>query len=87
LENIEVNMKTLVVIPVDWQCTIADCPPGLFVRGDQMGFVSEYTDESGNREVFVAESGEYFWGGAGTMEERDQLLVIPCSWEWQDLDR
>ncbi len=56
--------------------TLADCPPGLFLFVDCLGFKSEYHSD-GRVEAFVVSSGEYFWGGAKTHEEREALMVHP----------
>jgi len=34
--------------------------------------------------VFLAASGEVFWGGAVTHEQRCRLVVQPCQYEWED---
>lgn len=59
------------------QCTLADCPPGLFRFGDGIGFKSEYGDNAGNSEAFCVESGEYFWGGTSSKADRERLMVAP----------
>lgn len=53
-------------------CTLAECPPGLFLFGGCLGFRSEY-----GTDAYVVSSGEAFWGGAKTKEERDALMVTP----------
>lgn len=58
-------------------CTLDECPPGLFILGNCLGFKSEYRTEKGLTEAYVVASGEFFWGGAKTGEERDALLVTP----------
>lgn len=71
--------------------TLAACPPGLFWFNGSLGFKSEYgamepvgsnfkTFKVGNRaDAYCADSGEYFWGGASTHEDRSKLLVYPVS--------
>jgi len=61
------------IIPHGWPCTLAACPPGLFVVGDSLGFKSEY-----GLDAFVVESGEYWWGGADKKEEVATQIVQPC---------
>lgn len=58
-------------------CTLNDCPPGLFIMGNCLGFKSEYRNDSGSPDAYVVASGEFFWGGAKTREERDALMVTP----------
>lgn len=58
-------------------CRLDECPPGLFLYGDCLGFKSEYRGESGTPDAYVVASGEFFWGGAKTREDRDGLPVIP----------
>lgn len=63
--------------------TLNDCPPGLFLfNGKHLGFKSEYTTTLENPrryqvDAYVVESGEYFWGGAKTSEERGKMIVQP----------
>lgn len=70
------------------KCRLDDCPPGLFLyeRGDYttLGFKSEYSTEGSSMgkkliqcDAYVVSSGEYFWGGAATGDDRDALLVTP----------
>lgn len=67
-------MKIITIVPSGFRCTLDECTPGLFLFNNTIGFKSEY----GDCEVFVVESGEYFWGGATTKEEQKKLKVIPC---------
>lgn len=71
-------------------CTLDDCPTGLFwFEGNGygvLGFKSEYVTESSSMgtklyqcDAYVVSSGEYFWGGAKTGEERSNLLVTPLN--------
>jgi hypothetical protein len=59
-----------------WECTLATCPPGLFLHGETIGFKTEYSDANGP-EAYVVASGEYFWGGTDDKEVRRNLKVIP----------
>ena len=58
-------------------CRLDECPPGLFLAGNCLGFKSEYRNEKGTCEAYVVASGEFFWGGAKTSEEREGLIVTP----------
>ena len=58
-------------------CRLDECPPGLFISGNCLGFKSEYRNDNGSCEAFVVASGEFFWGGAKSNDERDALLVTP----------
>jgi len=71
-------MKQLKIVPDGWLCTLGQCPPGLFVFQNCLGFKSEY----GQDEMYVVESGEAFWGGTNTKEKRLSLPVQPCKTEW-----
>ena len=77
-------MKALIIKPAGWPCSLAECPPGLFVTNDShaIGLKTEY----GDMEVYNS-AGEIFWGGAKTKEERSALLVIPCFTEWQEWEK
>lgn len=61
--------------------TLNECPPGLFLFGEIIGFKSEYSTINSRNEVqcdaYCVESGEYFWGGAKSAAERGNLLVQP----------
>ena len=60
-------------------CTLANCPPGLFMSPDgYMGLKTEYANERGGSEAYVVASGEYWWGGEHTHETREKQLVWPC---------
>ena len=63
---------------------LGEAPVGLFEYDGTIGFKSEYgkvhTDEQGTFvqvDAYVVCSGEYFWGGAKTSRERNNLLVTP----------
>ena len=58
-------------------CTLEECPPGLFFHSGTLGLKTEYRDENGP-EAYVAESGEYFWGGTADPAARRKLVVIPA---------
>ena len=70
--------------PAGEAVTLAECPPGLFLyRGDgyeSLGFKSVYKGETVSgwqTDAYVVASGEYFWGGAKSGMQREQLMVIP----------
>lgn len=58
-------------------CRLDECPPGLFLHGGTLGFKSEYRTPMGKVEAYVVESGDFFWGGSKTNDDRDVLLVTP----------
>ena len=58
-------------------CRLDECPPGLFLAGNCLGFKSEYRNDKGACEAFVVASGEFFWGGAKSAEDREALMVTP----------
>jgi len=72
-------MRKLVIKPVEWPCTLAECPPGLFVLDSSLGLKTEY----GDMEVYTG-GGEIFWGGAANKEDRSNLLVTPATYEWEE---
>ena len=75
-------MKNIRIRPSDFPCSLKECPAGLFLFDESLGLKSEYKDPVNNEmEVFVVESGEVFWGGVKTFEERDKLEVIPIEIE------
>lgn len=66
-----------ILKPSDWECTLADCPPGLFVFEGEVCLKTEYPDKDGHCEVYCS-SGEAFWGGKSRKSEVDGLMVIPA---------
>jgi hypothetical protein len=90
------KMKKLTVVPNGWQCTLKDCPPGLFLINDCLGIKTEYrpvrlnplngtySTDTTDVEVYVASSGEVFWGGVTSKKERLELIVQPCIYQWRD---
>lgn len=58
-------------------CTLDECPPGLFIFGDCLGFKSEYRTPQGANEAYVVSSGEFFWGGTTKPDEQGALMVTP----------
>lgn len=68
-------MKQIKLVPYGFQCTLAECPPGLFLFNDEVCFKSEYL--TGISPDAYCENGEAFWGGTTLISERDKLLVQP----------
>lgn len=58
-------------------CTLDECPPGLFIFGNCLGFKSEYRTLQGASESYLVSSGEFFWGGANNPNEQGALMVTP----------
>ena len=54
------------------ECTLDDCPPGLFLFQGNIHCKSEYGSDA-----YCGDSGEFFWGGAESHQERHALKVIP----------
>ena len=71
-------MKKFIIKPVSFEMSLGECPPGLFLFKESLGFKSEYGD------IFCGDSGEYFWAGASGTIERDKLKVIPLESIWED---
>lgn len=63
--------------------TLEECPPGLFLsESGHLGFKSEYRMHNGEEmtrwpDAYVVASGEVFWGGAKSHDERAALFVRP----------
>ena len=47
----------------------------LFLCGSTLCLKTEYRTD-GNSDAYIVGSGEYFWGGTHTKEDRDKLEVI-----------
>ena len=59
---------------------LIDAPVGLFLYDGCMVLKTEYCTESDGRispDCYIVSSGEYFWGGAKTIKERNALKVMP----------
>jgi len=59
---------------------LIDAPVGLFLYDDCMVLKTEYhtvTDGEITPDCYIVSSGEYFWGGVETIEERNALEVTP----------
>lgn len=68
------------------EVTLNECPEGLFWFEGILGFKSEYCTQPGHGaplqcDAYVVASGEYFWGGAKSVEERGSLVVRPLHYE------
>lgn len=62
--------------PADFECTLAECPPGLFLwKGESICLKSEYGDDA------YCDSGEYFWGGTADKKLRANLKVLPLEYK------
>lgn len=48
----------------DDDVTLADCPIGLFVRGETLALKTEYGNNEGRIDAYIVSSGEFFWGKA-----------------------
>lgn len=78
-------MKTLTITPHGWPCKLIDCPAGLFVFKGSLGFKSEYfQSDPDSIQVYCADSGEIFWGGASSKAARAELVVQPAILEWSE---
>ena len=71
--------KRLLVEPRGWPCSFFSCPPGPFIWEGNVCLKTEY----GCNEAYN-ETGEVFWGGVDTPEERAKLIVQPCIYVWND---
>ncbi len=68
-------MRRLILKPCEFECSIEECPPGLFLHsGHYIGFKSEYAP-NGKIEAFN-EAGEAFCGDG---------KVIPLRPEWEEI--
>lgn len=56
---------------------LCDAPIGLFLFGDTLCLMTEYSSEGCGRHAYIVSSGEMFWGGAKSKEERANLEVTP----------
>ena len=64
---------------------LRDVPVGLFLFEDTLCLMTEYSNEGCGREAYIVSSGETFWGGAKSKEERENLDVTPVTVKQDDL--
>ena len=64
---------------------LRDVPVGLFLFEDTLCLMTEYSNEGCGREAYIVSSGETFWGGAKSKEERANLDVTPVTVKQDDL--
>lgn len=68
-----------ITLQIGKVCSLRACPHGFFLFGEGMCFKSEYGTASQGKayaDAYCA-SGEAFWGGKNTYEQRDRLQVRP----------
>lgn len=59
---------------------LEDAPVGLLLYGSTLICMTEYSTERNGvttPDCYIVETGEYFWGGAKTIEARNALEVTP----------
>lgn len=80
--------KRLELKPDGFPLKLLECPPGFFLKDDDVCFKSKYahgneTDE--RRSEAFCETGCYFWGGKeGDELGVDNVIVQPLIVEWVD---
>lgn len=76
--------RTPPPLPV-WQdigpeLSLADCPIGLFMCGDELCLKTEYGNNEGRIDAYIVSSGEFFWGYAPqTIARQRATLVRPVT--------
>ena len=70
----------LEIKPDGWECTLENCPPGLFMYNEELCFKTEY----GAIEAYC-DTGEKFWGGCSDETSLAKLKVQPLKYEWVEL--
>ena len=61
--------------PKGFPCKLRDCKPGLFLYERDVCFRSDYN------EFYIIGSGETFWAGTASEEQRGDLTVQPMIYE------
>lgn len=59
------------------ECTLAECPIGLFLYDGAICLKIEYGDNEGRIDAYIVDSGEFFWGGAKDRSDQRKVMVIP----------
>lgn len=57
--------------------SLAECPIGLFMCGDELCLKTEYGSNEGRIDAYIVSTGEFFWGGASTIAEQRMVKVLP----------
>lgn len=73
-------MKRLELQPEGWPCTFGECPPGLFLMGEDVCLRTQYGSDA------YLDNGDAFWGGASTKEDRNALIVQPLKAVWMEVE-
>jgi hypothetical protein len=85
----------LILEPAGWPVTLGRCPPGLFIKPQviiiggeppRIGVKCEHPDADGYTQAIVAATGEPWWNGATSKDERENQLVQPIVAEWEEVD-
>ena len=81
-------MKKLIIQPDGWPCTLAECRRGLFVFHDELCLKDEYGHQDDTSRIWYSsaycDTGEVFWGGAKTKDDREKLVVQPVEAVWEE---
>lgn len=72
-------MRSISLIPHGFACDLNECPPGYFIFDGSICFKSQY----GPNEIYC-DTGEAFWGGVNTVEEKIKLIVQPLILEIEE---
>jgi hypothetical protein len=58
--------------------SLADCPVGLFMCGDELCLKTEYGNNEGRIDAYIVSTGEFFWGRSPqTIASQRATLVTP----------
>jgi len=72
------------LLPVEQveECTLAECPIGLFICRDELCLKTEYGNNEGRIDAYIVSSGEFFWGLAPqTIASQRAQIVRPIDCE------
>lgn len=69
-------MRVLRLRPYEFDCTIEECPTGLFLSDDQVCFKSEYGDNDGKLDVYNS-AGELICSN----HYKDLVTPLTCDFE------
>jgi len=73
----------LVLEPDGFECTLDECPPGLFLSGETVCLKTEYGQTEKGGEAYL-DSGEYVAGPAGV--DRELAVVKPLKATWKEVE-
>ncbi|MER9524054.1 hypothetical protein NKI96_10760 [Mesorhizobium sp. M0292] len=77
----DTQRSEFALVPQGGPVALGECPEGLFLFGDTLAVMTEYATDASvrQRDAYIVDSGEYFWGGTSQAADRAKLIVQPLT--------